>query len=74
MMAKECGRSEIDGSWGGFPVEFIYFLEQNHSILKQSGERKITDTTLVAIALLIAISDPKEKDVMIKIITNLLKG
>jgi len=53
---------------------FIYFLEQNHSILKQSGERKITDTTLVTLALLIAISDPKEKDVMIKIITNLLKG
>lgn len=53
---------------------FIYFLERNNSLFKESGERKITDNTLVALALLVATSNPKEKDVMIKIITNLLKG
>ena len=53
---------------------FIYFLEQNDSLLKETGERKISDTALVAIALLVATSDPKEKDVMIKIVTNLLKS
>ena len=53
---------------------FIFFLERNRSLLKQSGERKISDTTLVALALLIVVSDPKEKDVLIKIVTNLLKG
>lgn len=53
---------------------FIYFLEQNNALFKESGERKISDTALVALALLVATSDPKEKDVMIKIITNLLRG
>ncbi|MCL5291462.1 MAG: virulence protein RhuM/Fic/DOC family protein [Actinobacteria bacterium] len=53
---------------------FIYFLEQNNALLKESGERKISDTALVALALLVATSNPKEKDVMIKIITNLLRG
>ena len=52
---------------------FIYFLEQNNYLLKGSGERKINDNALVALALLIAESDPKEKEIMIKIITNLLK-
>ncbi len=52
---------------------FVYFLKQNDSLLKRSGERKISDTALVALALLIATSSPKEKEVMIKIITKLLK-
>ncbi len=52
---------------------FIYFLEQNNYLLKRTGERKINDNTLVALSLLIAASQPKEKDVMIKLITNLLK-
>jgi len=39
---------------------------------KESGEKKINDNALTALALLIAVSDPKEKDKLIKIITNLL--
>ena len=52
---------------------FVYFLERNNYLWKANNERKITNNTLVALALLIASSDPKEKEVMIKIITNLLK-
>lgn len=52
---------------------FIYFLDHNNYLFKEFGERKINDNALVSLALLIAISDPKEKDVMIKIITNLIK-
>jgi death-on-curing family protein len=52
---------------------FVYFLARNNFLMKVSGEKKISDNTLVAIALLVAISDPRDKDVMIKIITNLLK-
>ena len=51
---------------------FVYFLERNRYLWRKTGERKISDTTLVALALLIAESDPKEKDVMIKLVTNLL--
>lgn len=51
---------------------FIYFLEQNNELMKKSGERKLNENALIALALLIAESDPKEKDVMIKIITNMI--
>ncbi|HNU96818.1 MAG TPA: virulence protein RhuM/Fic/DOC family protein [Candidatus Portnoybacteria bacterium] len=52
---------------------FIYFLDKNYYLYRETGERKINDNALVALALLIAVSNPKEKDVMIKIIMNLLK-
>ncbi len=50
---------------------FIYFLDRNKYLYKESGENKINDNALAAMALLIAISDPKDKDIMIKIIINL---
>ncbi len=53
---------------------FIYFLDKNNYLYKKSGEKKINDNALTALALLIAISDPKEKEKMIKIITNLLSA
>lgn len=53
---------------------FVYFLERNRALFKGSGERKISNNALVALALLVATSNPKEKDAMIKIITNLLSG
>ncbi len=52
---------------------FIYFLDKNKCLYKESGEKKINDNALVALALLIAESNPKEKDVIIKIIMNLIK-
>ena len=51
---------------------FIMFLWRNHHLLKKSGERKINDNALVALALLIAESKPSQKDVMVKLIINLL--
>lgn len=52
---------------------FVYFLDKNLYLYKETGEKKINDNALVALALLIAISDPDNKEVMVKIITNLLK-
>ena len=52
---------------------FVYFLDKNNFLYRESGEKKINDNALVALVLLIAISDPKDKEVMIKIITNLLQ-
>jgi len=51
---------------------FIYYLDKNGFLFKKSGEKKINDNALATRALLIAISNPKEKDKMIKIITNLI--
>jgi len=47
---------------------FVYFLYKNNYLYY------INNNTLIALALLIAESDPKEKDVMVKIIMNILSG
>jgi len=44
----------------------------NLDAIRENGERKINDNALTSLALLVAISDTKEKDKLIKIITNLL--
>ncbi|MBU3965379.1 virulence protein RhuM/Fic/DOC family protein [Patescibacteria group bacterium] len=51
---------------------FVYFLDKADYLFKKSGERKINDNALTALALFIAESDPKEKEIMIKIVKNLL--
>lgn len=53
---------------------FVWFLEKNKHLLKNNGENKINDNTLVALALLVAQSNPTEKDLMIKLIINLISG
>ncbi len=52
---------------------FIWFLEKNRHRFKRSGELKINDNALVALALLVAQSDPNEKELMIKLIINLIR-
>lgn len=51
---------------------FVYFLNKNNYLYSDSGESKINNNALAALALLIAESNPREKDAMIKIILNLL--
>ncbi len=53
---------------------FILFLSNNGYLFKANGERKINDNALVALALLIAESNPKQKDTMIKLVMNFLNG
>jgi len=51
---------------------FIVFLSRNNYLLDKKGERKFNDNALVALALLIAESDPKQKDVLVKLVMNFL--
>lgn len=53
---------------------FIWFLEKNKHRFKQNGELKINDNGLVALALLIAQSNPTDKDLMIQLIINLVNS
>lgn len=53
---------------------FIWFLEKNKHQLKKSGELKINDNTLVALALLVAQSNPDDKELMIKLVMNLIRS
>lgn len=52
---------------------FVYFLDKNNYLYRETGERRINDNTLTALALLIAESNPKEKEQIIALITQLIK-
>ena len=51
---------------------FLEFLDKNNALF-QNGEKRLSDGMLVAITLMIAESKPEEKDVMVKLVMNLLK-
>jgi death-on-curing family protein len=53
---------------------FVWFLEKNRHRFKENGEVKINDNGLTALALLIAQSDPNDKELMIKLIINLINS
>ena len=53
---------------------FVWYLQQNDFLLDNSGDAKISENTLVALSLLIAQSNPDDKDIMIKLIVNLIKN
>ncbi len=63
----------VDGNKRIASFLFVYFLDKNKYLYRETGEKKINDNGLAALSLLIAASDPKEKDKLIKIVTNLLK-
>ena len=51
---------------------FLLFLINNSFLFNKKGERKINDTALAALALLVAESKPHDKDVMVKLVVNLI--
>ena len=52
---------------------FILFLSKNNMLYKSNGELKINDNALVALSLMTAKSDPKQKDTIINLIVNILQ-
>ena len=48
---------------------FLYFLDKNN-VLFEEGEKLIDDHTLVALTIMIAESNPEEKEMMISVIMN----
>ncbi|MBQ6355246.1 type II toxin-antitoxin system death-on-curing family toxin [Candidatus Saccharibacteria bacterium] len=53
---------------------FVVFLTMNDCHLTASGETKISDRALTAIALLVAESKPSEKELIVSLICKLLEG
>lgn len=51
---------------------FVWFLQLNKHLLRKNNEVKINDNALVALALLIAQSDPAQKELIIKLVINLI--
>lgn len=63
----------VDGNKRIGSMLFVYYLSQNRILLNSIGQKKINDRALVALALLIATSEPKEKDILVKLVINLIK-
>jgi len=62
----------VDGNKRIGALLFILFLVQNNYLHNKHGERKINDSALTAITLLVAESKPTQKEVMVKLIVNLI--
>lgn len=53
---------------------FVWFLEKNNILYKADGSKKIADNALVALTLMIAESKPEEKEMMVKVVVNLINN
>jgi prophage maintenance system killer protein len=62
----------VDGNKRIAAFLFLWFLNQNGHLYRENGTKRIADNALVAITLMTAISSPKEKDIIIKVIINLI--
>ena len=51
---------------------FLWFLNNNGILYREDGSKRLADNTLVALTLMIAESKPDEKDVMVKVVVNLI--
>ena len=51
---------------------FIIYLRENGCLEDATGRVKLNDNALVALALLIAESEPTQKELMVRLVMNLL--
>ena len=51
---------------------FLWFLNENRILYRPDGSKRLPDNTLVALTLMIAESRPDEKDIMVKVVVNLI--
>jgi len=51
---------------------FLWFLQNNGILYKENGQKLIENNTLVALTLMIAESRTEEKDMMVKVVVNLI--
>jgi prophage maintenance system killer protein len=68
------GHAFTDGNKRIGSFVFVWFLEQNNFHKNLEGKRKIDDNTLVALALAVAQSLPEQRELITKLIINLVKN
>jgi len=52
----------------------LEYLRRNGLLFRSDGEPRVGDNTMVALALLVAESKPEQKDLMIRLILNILSS
>ena len=61
-----------DGNKRSAAALFVTFLERNDLLISADGRPLVTNSALAAMTLMIALSAPREKDVMIALITRMI--
>lgn len=64
--------SFVDGNKRIAAFLFVWFLEKNRYLYKPNGEKRLKDNALVAICLMVAKSNPQEKETIVKMVVNLI--
>ena len=62
----------VDGNKRIGATLFLWFLEKNGALYRPDGTKRIADAALVAMTLLIAESKPAEKDILTRVLINLI--
>jgi len=52
---------------------FLEYLRRNSLLVRPDGTPRLADNAMVALALLVAESEPAQKDLMIRLILNLME-
>jgi prophage maintenance system killer protein len=65
--------SFVDGNKRIAAALFLWFMEKNGILYRADGSRHIADNALVAITLMIAESDPRQKEILTNVVVNLIK-
>lgn len=66
--------SFVDGNKRIAAALFLWFMEKNRALYGKDGKKRIADNALVAITLMIAESNPTEKETMVRLIVNLINN
>jgi prophage maintenance system killer protein len=64
--------SFVDGNKRIAASIFLWFLENNGLLYKKDGSKRLADNALVAVTLMIAASDPKDREVIVILTVNLI--
>lgn len=65
--------SFVDGNKRIAAALFLWFMGKNGMLYRADGSRHIADNALVAITLMIAESDPSQKDILTRVVVHLIK-
>ncbi|OGR75933.1 MAG: cytochrome C biogenesis protein CycH [Elusimicrobia bacterium GWC2_64_44] len=64
--------SFVDGNKRIAAALFLWFLEKNRLLYRADGSKRLADNALVALTLMIAESSPQDKDLIARLVVNLI--
>lgn len=64
--------SFVDGNKRIAASVFLWFLDKNRLLYRGDGAKRIADNALVALTLMIAESNPRERDIIVMLVVNLI--